>query len=110
MKEKTVKALRGLLKDVAKHEAESGGPDVTVDLADLKRVLRWAQNSAHVWFIGDRVILTGASVPFRWLEDTMVGTVVEESLEDGKAKVEWAGGPAGKNSVWMFHNEIRRVK
>lgn len=109
MKSKVVKALKSLLDDVTDQDDETYSV-VMVDKADLKRVLRWAQNSAHIWFEGDRVKLTGVRVPFRWLEDDMEGTVIEESLEDGRAHVEWDGGPVGKNRVWMFHNEIKRVR
>lgn len=109
MKQKTRDALRGILKDVAKHEAEAGGPDVTVDLGELTRLLRWAQNKDHIWFKGDRVKWTGVSVPFGWLDEGMEGTVIGESHEDGRAHVEWNGGPENANRVWMYHNEIKRI-
>jgi hypothetical protein len=112
MKEKTIASLRNLLEEVADHEAETSFSAVSVDLADLKRVLRWAQNSAYIWFVGDRVKRTGASVPYGWLEMGMEGTVISEDHGDGRARVEWDGGPEddGENRVWMFHNEIKKVK
>lgn len=110
MKDKTKKALKDLLENVSDHEMEDRGPDVLVDLEDLKRVLRWAQNSAHIWFEGDRVRLTGTRVPFSWLEEDTLGTVVGESHEDGCAYVHWDGAPDGEERIRMFHNEIKRIK
>lgn len=110
MKDKVKTALVSLREAVEDHEAETEFSAVTVDLGDLKRLLRWAQNEAHVWFIGDRVGLTGARVPFNWLTQDMHGTVIEESHEDGRARVEWDSGPEDDNRVWMFHNEIKKLK
>lgn len=109
MKQKIREALKSVLKDVAKHEAEQGGPDVTVDLGELKRLLRWAQNNANVWFEGDRVEWTGATVgSMPWLRMDMLGTVVEDGGEDGIARVKWDGVP--EISVRMYHNEIKLAK
>lgn len=114
MKEKNIQALRSVLEDVKAHEAETDFSAVSVDLADLKRVLHWAQNNAHVWFKGDRVILTGASVPFDYLDNAYAqgvqGTIVEESHEDGRARVQWDNQPLDAIPVWMFHNEIKKVR
>lgn len=113
MKSKVKDALKSVLDDVAKHEKEDGGPDVTVDLGDLKRLLRWAQNSASVWFEGDRVCLTGTRVPYDFLEDGyergIHGTVYMDSEDDGTAMVTWDNDPA-EQRVRMFHNEIKLVK
>lgn len=110
MKQKTRETLKSLLNDVAKHEREDGGPDVTVDLKDLKRLLRWAQNKDYVWFEGDRVERTGVRIPLGWMTDDMQGTVLEDSGDDSTVWVEWDGAPEHHRRVKMFHNEVRRVK
>lgn len=110
MKDKAKKALKSLLADVKVHESETSYSAVEVDKEELKTLLRWAQNHAHVWFIGDRVKLTGVRVPFNWLTDDMLGTVVDESHEDGCAYVHWDGAPEDDRRVKMYHNEIKRVK
>jgi hypothetical protein len=110
VKDKTKKALKSLLADVAEHEMEDRGSHVLVNIGDLKTLTRWAQNKDHIWFLGDRVKLTGVRVPFRWLEGDALGTVVGESHEDGCAYVRWDSAPDGEQRVRMFHNEIKRVK
>lgn len=112
MKDKTRKALKGLLKHVAAEEAaDPAWPYVDgVNKEDLKRLMRWAQNESYAWFEGDRVELTGARVPFPWLEGEVQGTVLEDTGEDGIACVEWDGAPKDNKRVKMYHNEIKRVK
>lgn len=111
MKDKVRNALKRLLENVADHEMEDRGSSVLVDLSDLKRLMRWAQNNAHVWFEGDRVTWTGASVgSMPWLRMGMLGTVLEDAGEDGIARVEWDGVPELHNRVRMYHNEIKRIK
>lgn len=110
MKEKAKQALKCLLENVSEHEMEDRGSEVLSDIDDLKTLLRWAQNSAHIWFIGDRVKLTGARVPFNWLKGDTLGTVVGESHEDGCAYVHWDGAPDGEERIRMFHNEIKLAK
>ncbi len=110
MKSKVKQALRSLLEDVAVHDSETSYSAVEVDKEELKTLLRWAQNSAHVWFEGDRVKRTGASVPFDWLNTEMEGTVMGESDKGGSVRVEWDNGPEGDNRVVMYHNEIKRIK
>jgi hypothetical protein len=114
MKKKVKEALRGLLENVEDHEAETEFSAVSVDLGDLKRLLRWAQNSAYVWFEGDRVKLTGVRVPYDFLEDGysegLQGTVYADSEDDGTAIVEWDDAPEDLRRVRMFHNEIKKIK
>lgn len=112
MKKKNIDALKGLKESLEQHEKETAYSAVEVCKEELRTLLRWAQNSAHVWFEGDRVKWTGASVPYNWFEGEMLGTVIVESHDDGKARVEWDGGPEddGENRVWMFHNEIKLAK
>lgn len=110
MKDKNKAALKGLKDSLEQHEKETAYSGVEVDKEELRTLLRWAQNSAHIWFEGDRVKWTGARVPFNWIEEGMLGTVIIESHDDGKARVEWDGGPGDENRVWMFHNEIKLAK
>ena len=110
MKDKVKQALKGILGDVRKHEAETEDSDVTVDLADLKRLLRWVQNDAHIWFNGDKVEWTGASIPFNWVTEESVGIVVEEGLDSGTPFVKWDTAPEHQEPIKMFHNEIKLVK
>lgn len=110
MKSKVKQALRSLLEDVADHEAETEFSAVTVDLGDLKTLMRWAQNTAYVWFEGDRVKWTGVRIPLDWMTADMLGTVLEDSGDDGTAYVEWDGAPEYNRRAKMFHNEIKRVK
>jgi len=111
MKNKVKQALKSLLEEVAVHESETQHSAVGVDLGDLKRVLRWAQNSAYVWFEGDRVVRTGVSVnEFPWLTRGMEGTALSDSDDGGRVRVEWDGGLDGNNRAMMFHNEIKKLK
>lgn len=111
MKEKTKQALRGLLESVEQHEKETTYSAVEVDKDELKRLLRWAQNHAHVYFEGDQVEWTGARVrDMPWLVMGMTGTVLTDSYDDGTVRVEWEQGPEGFNRGLMYHNEYRRTK
>lgn len=110
MKDKNKQALKGLLESLEQHEKDTTYFGVEVDKEELRTLLRWAQNSAHIWFIGDRVKLTGTRVPFNWLKDDTLGTVVGESHEDGCAYVDWDGAPDGEHRIRMFHNEIKLAK
>ena len=112
MKQKVKDALRSVLEDVKDHEAETEFSAVSVDLAELKLVLRWAQNNAHVWFEGDRVRTVGVKTPYSWLNVTegfVEGTVYNDSVE-GRVFVEWDNAPEAFRRVEMFHDEIKRVK
>jgi len=114
MKDKTKKALKGLLESVKTHESETSYSAVEVDKEELRTLLRWAQNSAYVWFEGDRVKLTGVRIPYDFLEDGyskgLQGTVYTDSEDDGTALVEWDDAPEDLRRVRMFHNEIKRTK
>lgn len=110
MKDKTKQALKDLRETVADHEYEDRGSDVLVDLGDLKRLLRWAQNKDHTWLKGDRVKRTGARVPFNWMTEEHEGLVLEDSLEDGIALVEWDNAPDDQRRLKMYHNEIKLAK
>jgi hypothetical protein len=109
LKKKNRNAIKGLKESLEQHEKETTYGAVEVDKEELRTLLRWAQNKSHHYFEGDRVKATGASVPFRWLEMDMEGTVIAESDDKSICRVEWEGGPAddGENRVMMYHNEIR---
>lgn len=110
MKDKVKQAMRSLLEEVADHEAETDFSAVSVDLGDLKRVLRWAQNNAYVWFEGDRVKRTGdGRLGLDWMSHGMLGTVDDDSRDDGTCIVIWDGGPRHHRRMKMYHNEIKRV-
>lgn len=112
MNEKTRNALRNLQNDLSVTEdIDPEGDTLVTSREDLNRVLRWAQNSAHVWFFGDRVEWSGASVPYNFITKGIRGTVVEEdSEENGIAMVQWDGAPVQYDRVKMFHNEIKLAK
>lgn len=111
MKDKTKKALKSLLDHVkAEEAADPAWPQVDgVSKEDLKTLLRWAQNNAHVWFEGDRLEWTGATVhDYPWLEMGVHGTAYLDS-QNGTVPVVWDNAPEGTGRVMMFHNEIKRV-
>jgi hypothetical protein len=111
LKDKVKKTLRQLREDVRIHESETQYSAVEVDKDDLKRLLRWAQNSSYVWFEGDRVKRTGdGKPPYGWLDMGMLGTAYADSDDDGTVYVEWDDAPEEDRRIRMFHNEIKLVK
>lgn len=89
MKDSNKAALVGLRESLIQHEKETSYSGVEVDKEELRTLLRWAQNTAHIWFEGDRVEWTGVSVPYNWFEGEMLGTVIGESHE--KDRLVWSG-------------------
>lgn len=110
MKEKNKEALRELLENVKDHEEVSDFSAVSVDLKALKRLLRWSQDKAYVWFKGDRVKRTDTRTPFGWLKEGHEGIVLEDSTDEGTVMVEWDNAPDEYRKTMMYHNEIKLVK
>lgn len=108
MKKKNRDALKGLKESLEQHRKETTYGAVEVDVDELDTLLRWMQNKAHHYFVGDRVKSTGASTPYGWVhEDGVQGTVYAESDERSITWVEWDNAPEESRRVEMYHNEIR---